>query len=250
MSNLLPSTTDSTPTAEATPRVVGLDSEDADDLLSALSSETARKLLAALHEDPATPSKVADRIDTSLQNVQYHLGKLEDAEAIEVVDTVYSEKGREMNVYAPTDQPLVVFAGDEEASSGLKSALSRLLGGLGILALGTLFVQNAFGGGIGSLFRNGGGSGAPAGTPAPDGGGGAAGTATEVGQAPATEPVQIVDPGVSAVEATATAASNAPDAAGSAGLPPGLFFFAGGALVLLLVFSVWYVRGIPTRGWE
>ncbi|MFW5896417.1 MAG: ArsR/SmtB family transcription factor [archaeon] len=249
MSNLLPSTSDATPANDATPRIVGLNSDDADALLSALSSETARKLLAALHEEPATPSRVADRIDTSLQNVQYHLEKLENADAIEVVDTVYSEKGREMNVYAPTDQPLVVFAGDEKASSGLKTALSRLLGGLGVLAAGALVVQSAFGtGGLGGLFDSGGGS-APAGGAAPDGGD-AVRTTSEVGQAPANEPAQAVEPGLSAVEATATAASNAPDAAGSAGLPPGLFFFAGGALVILLVFSLWYVRGFPARRWE
>lgn len=250
MSNLLPSTSDSTSATDATPRIVGLDSEDADELLSALSSDTARKLLAALHDDPATPSKVADRIDTSLQNVQYHLEKLEAADAIEVVDTVYSEKGREMNVYAPTDQPLVVFAGDDEASSGLKTALSRLLGGLGVLAAGALVVQSAFGTvGFGGLF---GGGGSPGGadvarTPS---GGDAAGTMTEVGQAPATEPLQVAEPGLSAVEATATAASNAPDAGAGLGLPPGLFFFAGGALMLLLVFSLWYVRGFPGRRWE
>ncbi|MEF8756757.1 MAG: helix-turn-helix domain-containing protein [Halobacteriales archaeon] len=240
MSNLLPSTSDSTSATDATPRIVGLDSEDADELLSALSSDTARKLLAALHDDPATPSKVADRIDTSLQNVQYHLEKLEAADAIKVVDTVYSEKGREMNVYAPTDQPLVVFAGDDEASSGLKTALSRLLGGLGVLAAGALVVQSMFGTlGLGGLF---GGGGSP-------GGGDAAGTATEVGQAPASETLQVAEPGLSAVEATATAASNAPDASAGLGLPPGLFFFAGGALMLLLVFSLWYVRGFPGRRW-
>jgi DNA-binding transcriptional ArsR family regulator len=250
MSNLLPSTSDATPANDATPRIVGLNSEDADALLSALSSETARKLLAALHEEPATPSKVADRIDTSLQNVQYHLEKLENADAIEVVDTVYSEKGREMNVYAPTDQPLVVFAGDEKASSGLKTALSRLLGGLGVLAAGALLVQSAFGtGGLGGLFGGSGGDSAPAGGAAPDGGE-VVRTASEVGQAPVTESVQVAEPGLSAVEATATAASNAPGPAGSAGLPPGLFFFAGGALVILLVFSLWYVRGFPARGWE
>ena len=250
MSNLLPSTSDSAPATDATPRIVGLNSEDADDLLSALSSETARKLLAALHEEPATPSRVADRIDTSLQNVQYHLEKLENAEAIEVVDTVYSEKGREMNVYAPTDQPLVVFAGSEETSSGLRTALSRLLGGLGVLAAGALVVQSTFGtGGLGGLFGGDGGT-APADAAATPDGGAAVRTASEVGQAPATDPAQVVEPGLSAVEATATAASSAPGPAGAAGLPPGLFFFAGGALVLLLVFSLWYVRGTPGRRWE
>lgn len=133
MSRLLPSRSDPQP-SDGDPRVVGVDSEDADELIAALSSETARELLAKMHEEPGTPSELSDRVDTTLQNTQYHLGKLEDADLVDVVDTVYSEKGREMKVYAPSDQPLVLFAGRESESTGLKTALARLLGGIGALA--------------------------------------------------------------------------------------------------------------------
>ena len=145
MADLLPSTSDASPAEDADPRVVGVDSEDADDVLAALSSATARQLLAALHDDTATPSALADAVDTSLQNTQYHLGNLEDAEVVEVVDTVYSEKGREMKVYAPADQPLVLFAGQEEETSTLKSALSRLLGGVGIVGAASVALDNLAG---------------------------------------------------------------------------------------------------------
>jgi len=145
MADLLPSTSDASAAENADPRVVGVDSDDADDVLAALSSETARQLLAALHDDPATPSELADAVDTSLQNTQYHLEKLEGAEVVEVVDTVYSEKGREMNVYAPADQPLVLFAGQEEETSSLKTALSRLLGGVGIVGAASIALQRLVG---------------------------------------------------------------------------------------------------------
>jgi DNA-binding transcriptional ArsR family regulator len=65
MADLLPSTPDTSAVDDAEPRVIGLDSEDADDLIGALSSGTAREVLTALHEDPATPSKLADRGGTS-----------------------------------------------------------------------------------------------------------------------------------------------------------------------------------------
>jgi len=142
--SLLPSKPD-TSSADAEPRVIGVDSDDADDVISALSSETARELLAALHEEPAPPSEVADRVGTSLQNAQYHLEKLQSAGAVSVVDTAYSAKGREMDVYAPADKPLVIFAGDEDETTGLKSALSRLLGGVGLLGIGSLAVQRLYG---------------------------------------------------------------------------------------------------------
>jgi len=143
--SLLPSRPDASTPDDAEPRVINVDSDDADDVLAALSSETARELLSQLHEDPAPPSDLADRVDTSVQNVQYHLEKLENAGAVEVVDTAYSAKGREMDVYAPSDQPLVIFAGNESEGSTLRTALSRLLGALGILAVASLAVQTLYG---------------------------------------------------------------------------------------------------------
>ncbi|MFC7129951.1 ArsR/SmtB family transcription factor [Haloferax chudinovii] len=123
------------------PKVIGLDSDEADDLLGALTSSTARSVLASLHESPATPSELATEVDTSLQNVQYHLGNLSEADLIEVADTRYSEKGREMNVYAPADRALVVVAGREDETNGLKGALTRLIGGVGVLGVGAAVVN-------------------------------------------------------------------------------------------------------------
>jgi len=205
MADLLPSTSDATAPQSAEPRVIGVDSDDADDLLGALSSSTARELLAALHEDPATPSALAETVDTSLQNAQYHLGKLEDADVIDVVDTVYSEKGREMSVYAPTDRPLVVFAGNEEKTTGLKAALSRLLGAFGALGLLSLAVQAIVGDGLPFV--------------------GQTGSATE-------ESGQV---GLASTDAGRQAAE-----AASSAVPPGLLFFAGGALILAVGFAWWY----------
>ena len=143
MSRLLPSLPDSTP-EDRDPRVVGVDDDDAEDVISALGSETARDALSALHEEPATTSELAEELDTSLQNVQYHLSKLSEADVVDVIDTTYSEKGREMNVYAPTDEPLVLFAGGSDESTGIKTALKKLLGGYGIIGLAALAAQEAF----------------------------------------------------------------------------------------------------------
>jgi DNA-binding transcriptional ArsR family regulator len=206
MADLLPSRRDTSAAERAEPRVVGLDSDDADDLLAALSAETARELLAALHEEPDTPSSVADRVDTSLQNAQYHLGNLEEAGLVEVIDTVYSEKGREMQVFAPADRPLVVFAGGEETSGGLRSALESLLGAVGLLGLASLLVQWYLDE-LPWVARSGAG-----------GGGDSGGVSTM-----ATE-----------------AAPAATDAA--AGLPPGLLFFLGGLAALAVVVAVRFLQ--------
>jgi DNA-binding transcriptional ArsR family regulator len=209
--SLLPSKPDTTAAEDAEPRVVGVESDDADDLLSALSSETARRLLGELHESPAPPAELAERVDTSLQNAQYHLENLQDAGAVEVVDTAYSQKGREMDVYAPADQPLVIFAGDQEESTSIRTALSRLLGAVGLLAVVSLAVSALSGDALPSLGSGsdaaGEGAAAAAHTPTPAGGGAVASTG-------------VVE-----------------------GLGPGAFFFLGGAAVLVGAFAVWYVRG-------
>ncbi|MEF8786651.1 MAG: helix-turn-helix domain-containing protein [Haloarculaceae archaeon] len=260
--SLLPSSPDTTAADDADPRVVDVDSEDADDLLAALSSGTARALLSALHNEPAPPSDLADRVDTSLQNAQYHLEKLESAGAVEVVDTAYSAKGREMDVYAPADQPLVIFAGKEEKGSTLKAALSRLLGAVGILALASLAVQQWFGqrglfGGTDPTAGAGGGtSPGGAGTPTPD--------PTSVPQdTPSPTPESAGDIGIQAINEstpavsadtvtptetptppdpeTTTAAAETVREAGT-GLPPGLLFFLGGLFVLAVLVGVLYLR--------
>ncbi len=114
------------------PRLVDLDDDVADDVFQALSSGTTRDIFAALHETPQTASDLADVTDTSVQNTQYHLQKLVDAELVEVVDTWYSERGTEMKVYAPTDESLVLFAGNDKRGS-LRSLLKRVVGVLGLL---------------------------------------------------------------------------------------------------------------------
>jgi DNA-binding transcriptional ArsR family regulator len=247
--SLLPSEPDVDDVEEGDPRVVGLDSDDAEDVISALGSQTARDLLAALHDEPAPPSALADQVDTSLQNTQYHLEKLADAGAIEVVDTAYSAKGREMQVYAPADQPLVIFAGDDDDAGGLRTALSRFLGGLGALAFGSLGIQQLYGGGIGNLvppYGTGGDAGSGAG-PAP-----APGNATEtptpeetvsVFSTPTDSAETVTESARTATEegtrvATETAAGADP---ATAGLPPGLVFFLGGAFVLAVVAATWYL---------
>jgi DNA-binding transcriptional ArsR family regulator len=275
--SLLPSKPDIT--NDSGPRVVGIEGDDADELLSVLSSETAREIVAALHDDPTPPSELADRVDSSLQNVQYHLSRLDDAGVVKVAGTAYSEKGREMDVYAPADDPLVIVAAEDEQTSGLRAMLSRLLGGVGALLLGSAAVQQLFGDGIlpGPFGGTGaGGSGAasesatesdgggavatstpteaatetptqtaietaaptatetPAGTPTP------AATTTPTPQATATETAAPTStPAAETMDTvTESAASGGIDLVGT--LPPGVLFFLGGLVVLVVVAALSY----------
>jgi DNA-binding transcriptional ArsR family regulator len=126
-------------------RVLWLDDEDAERLITSLSSDTARAVVTALYDDRGTASELADRVDTSLQNVRHHLDHLQEAGLVRVVDTRYSVKGREMNVYGPTDDSLVVAVGREEDHEGFLDSLGRFVGALAGLALVGALVEVTFG---------------------------------------------------------------------------------------------------------
>jgi DNA-binding transcriptional ArsR family regulator len=149
MSGLLPPDLerDVTPEGDGELRVMSLTDDDAERLIGSVSSETARSILTALEEHPATASELADTVSTSLQNVRHHLGNLQEAGLVEVAGTRYSVKGREMKVYAPTQDSLVVVGSDADKERFLDS-LDRLVGLVAVLALGAFAVQRAFGTGV------------------------------------------------------------------------------------------------------
>ncbi|ERJ04992.1 ArsR family transcriptional regulator protein [Halorhabdus tiamatea SARL4B] len=123
--------------------MLALDDERADEVFDALGSETARTILQSLHADPRPASELTEDVGTTLQNVQYHLTKLEAADLVTVVDTWYGQNGAEMDVYAPTDEALVLFAGGDPESS-LRALLERLVGVIAALAVGALAIVVLF----------------------------------------------------------------------------------------------------------
>ncbi len=83
-------------------------------VLNAVSSETAVSVLSMLSESSKVSKEIAESLDMSVQNVRYHLNKLEDAGLIETDGIRYSERGREMSVYRVAESPTVIVLGDEE----------------------------------------------------------------------------------------------------------------------------------------
>ena len=70
-----------------------LTGEEADQVFDALSSPTSRSVLRALYDDPLPPADLAEELDTSVQNIHYHLQKLEGANLVEAIETAYSSRG-------------------------------------------------------------------------------------------------------------------------------------------------------------
>lgn len=275
--SLLPSRGPETSTAqEGELRVVGVD-EDVAPIFDALSSETARDVLNQIYENPGTPSEIADRLDMSIQSVTYHIEKLTDVDLIDVAGTRYSEKGHEMTVYEPPDDPVVLFVGTEERKRTLRSLVTRLVPTIGILALASAAIQSVFGGGLSlGLGSPSGGEYAGDGAPTDDAGPNIA--AERVDDAPTSTPeATAADGGQMAAETVGTStpqpagtpapeptgtpmaeptgtpmATEAPDVVeptaveaaseGAATIDPGLAFFLGGLFVIAIVGVAWYYR--------
>ncbi len=191
------------------PRLVDLDESVADSVFDALSAATTRAIFGTLHEEPQTASDLAAQTDTSVQNAQYHLDKLVDADLVEVVDTWYSERGTEMNVYAPTDESLVLFAGRDEDGT-LRSLLERVVVMLPVLGLVSVLV------------------------------GWLAGHAQDGGDAAFNAPGGADGVSADAVETASRTAETA--AVSDPALVAGVGFFLGGVFVIALVVATWYWR--------
>ncbi|WP_338729300.1 helix-turn-helix domain-containing protein [Haladaptatus sp. DJG-WS-42] len=190
------------------PRLVDVDSEAADEVFEALASRTARRILAVLYDDARTPTEIREEVGTSLQNVHYHLDKLQNAGLITPAGTGYSEKGKEMTVFAPTNESVVLFAGDERQQSLLRGVLTRLVGAIVLLAGATLGLQYA----LANWFVQSGG-------------------AETAGADAATDGAMAAE---EAARTTATAAAQT-----GPFLDPALAFFLGGSFIILLAISWW-----------
>ena len=123
--------------------IVDMEDEEAVELFETLGTQTTYQIYNELQHEPQTPSELADSQGGSLQNIHYHIEKLETAGLIEPVDTWYSEKGVEMSVYAPTHNPLVISFGTDSSRSRLRTVLTRAFGGIGIVAATSLIVEYA-----------------------------------------------------------------------------------------------------------
>jgi len=131
MSRLLPGAAGRTTDPDGDPRLLCIDDETTAEVLSVLSSDRSQAVFRRLHREPSTAKDVASELGTSVQGVSYHLNNLQEVGLIEVVDTCYSEKGTEMDVYGPAESPHILFLGREDDWSRLRGAFTRLAAAVG-----------------------------------------------------------------------------------------------------------------------
>lgn len=135
MGTILPTSSDASITRSDDPNLLCIDDEHTSEVLKTLSSETSQDIFTALNEEPMATQDIADELNLSLQQVSYHLDNLQEAGLITVLDTCYSEKGMEMEVYGPSETPLLLYLGPADDRPGMLESFKRFAHVLGPIAV-------------------------------------------------------------------------------------------------------------------
>ncbi|HUL62769.1 MAG TPA: winged helix-turn-helix domain-containing protein [Methanocella sp.] len=73
-----------------------------------IANDTARQILELLADGALSTSAIAKKLDIPLTTAQYNVEKLIEAKLVIVEKTKYSEKGREVKLYAPAKRMIVL----------------------------------------------------------------------------------------------------------------------------------------------
>jgi DNA-binding transcriptional ArsR family regulator len=110
--------------------------ERAQKIAKAMSSQTASDILQLLAESPQSLTGITERLAIPLTTAKYHTENLLDAGLIQVSETKYSVKGREIKIYSLTNQLLIVAP----RQSNVHSLLLKYASLFGIVVLGSLVI--------------------------------------------------------------------------------------------------------------
>jgi DNA-binding transcriptional ArsR family regulator len=176
--------------------------ERAQKIGKAIASQTANDILHMLSQGQKTASDLTELLEIPMGTLKYHIDNLLEAGLVEIAETRYSVKGREVKVYRLKDQLVIVAPKMTNIRSILLKYASLfaivIVASMAMLAILPLFQASPDMVSAPAFSEDG-------------GGGGGAGITAE--KAPRVEPV--------------------PDARAVA---PVLAFFMGGCMVILLLF--------------
>ncbi|NLM29684.1 MAG: helix-turn-helix transcriptional regulator [Methanomicrobiales archaeon] len=108
--------------------------ERAQKIARAMASQTANAVIQAFGGGPLTSSEVARAMGIPITTASYHIENLLDAGVLEVMETRWSEKGREVKVYGLANQVLIIAP----PASDLESVLKKYAMYFGIVALASI----------------------------------------------------------------------------------------------------------------
>ena len=108
--------------------------ERAQKIARAMASQTANAIIQEFRSGPMTSSEVARKMKIPITTAAYHIDNLLEAGLLEVVNTRWSEKGREVKVYGLANQVLIIAPPE----SDLRSVLRKYATLFGVVVLASL----------------------------------------------------------------------------------------------------------------
>jgi DNA-binding transcriptional ArsR family regulator len=111
--------------------------ERAQKISKAMASQTASDILQLLADNKKSLTEITDRLAIPLTTAKYHIENLLDAGLITVAETKYSVKGREIKIYAVTNQLLIVAP----RQSNVRSLLLKYASLFVIVVFGSLVIS-------------------------------------------------------------------------------------------------------------
>ncbi|MBU4374397.1 MAG: helix-turn-helix domain-containing protein [Euryarchaeota archaeon] len=101
--------------------------EESKKITQVISNDTARQIIELLADAPLSASDIADRLHAPLTTIIYNLENLESVGLVKVERIKYSEKGREVKIYAPV-RKLIVVVPEKTDKKSVADVLRKYLG--------------------------------------------------------------------------------------------------------------------------
>jgi len=92
-----------------------------------ITNDTARQIMELLAEHSMSASDIAKQLDVPLTTIKYNLENLVDVGLAKIERIKYSEKGRQVKVYAPV-RKLIVVVPEKLGSASITEILKKYLG--------------------------------------------------------------------------------------------------------------------------
>jgi DNA-binding transcriptional ArsR family regulator len=105
-------------------------------IAKAMASQTASDILQLLAEGPISLTDITERLSIPMNTAKYHVENLLEAGLIQITETKYSVKGREVKVYSLTNQLLIVAP----RQSTMRSLILKYASLFGVVVFGTLTI--------------------------------------------------------------------------------------------------------------
>jgi len=114
--------------------------EESKKITQVISNDTARQIIELLADAPLSANDIAQRLQAPLTTITYNLENLESVGLIKVEKIKYSEKGREVKIYAPV-RKLIVVVPEKTDKRSVADMLRKYIGVIMAAVLASSFIE-------------------------------------------------------------------------------------------------------------